>query len=317
MKHQLALVHLPRGLKIWREINPLRHFMLWNNNQIMHDEIMPDIERELRGTGKLRNPKTITGLAVEAYLKENEDTIDAAPNNHQLIDADFLRVALEQIKIFLIAGHDTTASTLCYVYYCLHRYPHVADLLRAEHNTVLGPDPSTAAAVLTADPSLLHRLSYTNAVAKETLRLYPPVATVRAGTRDLELVHPDTRQRFPTEGFTVMAASHTSQRHPVYWPQPDAFVPERWLAREGEELYPRKDCWRPFELGPRNCIGQEVAMTELKLILALTVRDLDVVPAYGEDAPRVFGEAAYQIYDPKEMNNRPKDGMPVLVRRRS
>ena len=277
---------------------------------------MPDIEREFRDTGMGGESKTITGLAIEAYLKENGDIINAAPKDG-LFDADFLSIVLAQIKIFLVTGHDTTASTLCYLYYCLHRYPAVADRVRAEHDAVLGTDPSTAATVLAGDPSILHRLIYTNAVIKETLRLYPPAATLRAGTRNLELVHPETRQRFSTEGFTLLAASQTAHRHPAYWPQPDTFLPERWLARDGDRLHPRKDAWRPFELGPRNCIGQELAMAELKLILALTVREVDVIPAYSDAAPRLFGEVAYQIYDPDEINNRPKGGMPVRVKLRT
>ena len=70
-------------------------------------------------------------------------------------------------------------------------------------------------------------------------------------------------------------------------------------------------------MGPRNCIGQELATVELKLILVMTVRDLDVVPAYREDATKLFGEAAYQSLVPNELNNRPKDGLPVRIRRRS
>jgi cytochrome P450 len=56
------------------------------------------------------------------------------------IDAEFLDVTVENLKIFLFAGHDTTASTLCFAYHYLHQHPDVLEKLRQEHDRVLGPD---------------------------------------------------------------------------------------------------------------------------------------------------------------------------------
>ncbi|ATZ51418.1 hypothetical protein BCIN_07g00580 [Botrytis cinerea B05.10] len=74
-------------------------------------------------------------------------------------------------------------------------------------------------------------------------------------------------------------ATHHNLTH---WPRAEEFIPERWIVAEGDELYPPKNGWRPFERGNRNCIGQEVAMTEIKLMLALTIRDFDFKDAYEE-----------------------------------
>jgi hypothetical protein len=71
------------------------------------------------------------------------------------------------------------------------------------------------------------------------------------------------------------------------------FILECFLAKEGEELHVRKKAFRPFELGPHNCIGQELAMTELRVILALTVQDMDIVAMYPADGPRLFGGGSY------------------------
>lgn len=266
-------------------------------------------------TAHTGSPQTISRLATEARLKETGRTVDSASID-PVFDEKFLRVALAHIEIFLIAGHDTTASTLCYAYYCLHGNPDIADRVRKEHDQLFGSDPTQAAAVITSDPSILHRLPYTTAVIKEVLRLYPPIASIRSGSHNLHLVHPETGQGFPTEGFILMSTSQASHRLPQYWPRPNDFLPDRWLFEDDSSVNNRKLAWRPFEQGPRNCIGQELAMLELRLMLVLTLRELDIIPAYAANATRLFGEPAYQAVTTNELTNHPKDGMPVRVRRR-
>lgn len=78
---------------------------------------------------------------------------------------------------------------------------------------------------------------------------------------------------------------HTIQRRADLFPDPDAFIPERFLL--GEDMWPpqkeiRKDSFRPFEKGPRACIGQELAMLEMKIIMVMTCRDFDVKIDYTE-----------------------------------
>lgn len=314
MKDQLGWISLPdRPNILHRRNSPFRRLAMWNNNRILRNEIIPILQRQMLEIDRSGSPQIISRLAIEAHLKQTGRTVDSASTDQV---EEFLRVALAQIEIFLIAGHDTTASTLCYVYYCLHGNPDIADRVRQEHDRLLGPDPTQAAAVIASDPSVIHRLPYTSAVIKETLRLYPPIASVRSGSRSLHLVHPESNQRFPTEGFVLMSTSQATHRLPQYWPRPNDFLPDRWLGEEGSSVNSRKIAWRPFEQGPRNCIGQELAMLELKLMLVLTMRELDIAPAYAANAPRLFGEPAYQAKIPSELTNHPKDGMPVRVRRR-
>jgi cytochrome P450 len=71
-------------------------------------------------------------------------------------------------------------------------------------------------------------------------------------------------------------------RSAKYWLRPDEFLPERWIVPVGHELYPRHSAWRPFELGPRNYIGQALVMIELRVILACLTREFDLEPAYAE-----------------------------------
>jgi cytochrome P450 len=277
---------------------------MWNNNRIMRNHLLPHIRRSIAEQDKVQGYKTIASLAAKAHLQ-------SSPVDH--IDSQFIDIAIAQMKMFQFAGHDTTASTLCFAYHLLWTNPATLAKIRAEHDLVLGTDPSQAASRITASPPLLNKLPYTSAVIKETLRLFPPVGTARQGQPNFSLVHPETGTRYPTAGFLLFGCSAAAHRSPAFWPRPDDFVPERWLAGEGDPLHVRKNAFRPFELGPRNCVGQELAQLELRAILALTVRELDVASAYDEGGSRVLGELAYHCMGPGEVTGHPSQGMPVRV----
>lgn len=290
----------------------------------MKNFLQPIIEEgiERYDSGKMPGPKTINDLAIKAYRTEvqkqsSSSSEGPAIQDSRRIDPTFLETAVAQLKIFIFAGHDTTASILSFAYSRLFRDPAALAKIRAEFDQVLGPDTSQTLARLTEDPTLLNQMPYSIAVIKETLRLYPPAATARSGVRGEFLTHPETGQKLPTEGFMLWSTSWLTHRHPAYWVRPDDFVPERWLAREDEPLYPRKNAWRPFELGMRNCIGQELAQLELRAILAMTLRDLDFEPAYAPGAPQALGEQAYQSMGLGDITGHVKDGFPVRVKLRS
>lgn len=134
--------------------------------------------------------------------------------------------------------------------------PEVLEKLRAEHDKVFGPDPAVARQAVLETPSLLNALPYTNAVIKEVLRLVPIAATAREGSPDLCFVAKDG-SRYPTHGFATITGTALLHYHPDHWPRVNEFVPERWLAPEGDPLHPTPYTWRPFEYGPMNCIGRK------------------------------------------------------------
>jgi len=287
---------------------------MWNNNRIMKNYLLPHIRRGISEYGKVEGYKTVTNLAVKAYRNEVKSSSSSSSDN---IDPRFIDMAIAQMKIFIFAGHDTTAGALSFAYHLLWKNPATLVALRAEHDAVLGSDPVKAAANITSSPQLLNKLPYTSAVIKETLRLFPPIGTVRKGRQDFFLVYPDTGIRYPTDGFMLLGCSVAEHRNGTFWPRPDDFVPERWLVGEGDPMHVRKNAFRPFELGPRNCIGQELAQLELRAILALTVRELDVQSAYSESGGRVLNELAYQSMAPGEVTGHPSQGMPVRVKIRN
>lgn len=315
IKKQIHMIIFDRSPgSILRAIHPLRPFLMRYYNYVIKREIVPHIERQMRehlSEDHRKGPKTINHLAIEAYIKE---TSSDGSGSQGKLDASFLNIAVSQLKIFLLAGYETTASTLCFAYYLLHRNPAVMDRLREEHDAVLGTDPALASSRIVADPPLINRLPYTSAVIKETLRLYPPIGSARQGSPDIVLTHPDTGDQLPTDGFFIFVCSHASHRWAPLWPRPREMIPERWLTQdEKDPLHPVKGAFRPFELGPRNCIGQELAQVEMRFVLALTVRELEVIPQYSEDAPEAFGEKAYQSLAGEHVAASPKDGLPAKI----
>ena len=212
-------------------------------------------------------------------------------------------------------GHDTTSSTLAYVFHLLSTHPDVTAKLCAEHDSVFGIDLTQTADLINNNPYILNKLPYTVAVIKETLRLFPAASSLRQGQPSFHL-NVSGRQ-FPTDGYTLWSIHKLIHHNPSLWPQVDEFIPERHLVPEGNPLFPVKGALRPFEFGPRNCIGQELAMLESRLILAMTVREFDIRSDYegfdrrtGKKRATVCGERAYQVL---LGSAKPSDHMPARV----
>ena len=242
--------------------------------------------------------KSVIDLALKSYLAENPtlSVKDKATSRK-----DFKDFAMAQIKLFIFAGHDTTSTGAIFTLHLLSKNPASLTRLRAEHDAVFG-DVASTASVLCSKPQLLSQLPFTLAVIKESLRLHPTAAALRAGQSDFSLAGP-TGQQFPTEGCLVWGDHQGVHHNPKNWPRPYDFIPERWLVSDSDPLYPPKYAWRPFERGPRSCIGQELALTEIKIMLVLIVREFFISDVYHEwDAmkknPRhrnVNGERAYMV----------------------
>lgn len=289
------------------EYNPFRYPMLWKHNRTIRQFLLPHIERALSARETTEGPRTIVKSTAKAYVEE----VGPSKSGH---DKAFLDMAVSQLKMFIFAGHDTTATILCYAYHLLYKHPSCLAKIRAELDGVLGSDLSQAEQIVCESPHLLNALPYTQAIIKETLRLYPPVGGVRAGAKDFFLTHPTTGQRYPTEGWMLFTNSMASHRWEAFCPDPDSFDPERWLVSEAPI---KKNAYRPFELGARNCVGQELAQVELRAILALTLREFDIQSAYDPNGPKVLGDVAYQKMVPGDLTGKPIHGMPMTVKSRS
>ncbi|KAL8744557.1 MAG: hypothetical protein Q9190_003216 [Brigantiaea leucoxantha] len=110
-------------------------------------------------------------------------------------------------------------------------------------------------------------------------------------------------KRLPTQNCLIWSDHCGTHYNPRFWVRPEECIPERFLTSDGNEIYPPKNGWRPFERSPRNCVGQELALTEIKLMLALTIREFDFKDSYKEfDALKknpvgwnVNGQRAYMM----------------------
>lgn len=161
---------------------------------------------------------------------------------------------IDQVAIFFLAGHETSASALAWTLYLLALYPEWQEQL-AEEAAALSPDFST-----------LSRLRKTRDVFREALRLYPPVPMmVRECTRPEEFRGRDVRP-----GAQVVLSPWHLHRHDRLWDRPDDFDPARWQTENGKTCM--RDAYMPFSSGPRVCTGAGFAMVEGPLLLAMLMR---------------------------------------------
>lgn len=199
------------------------------------------------------------------------------------------------------------------IYYFLSSNPEAHQKACQELDNVFGRSVESTASQIRANPYLLNELPYNMAVMKEALRLFPPAQTIRAGASDV-FVTDAQGDSYPTynSDWVVWPDSYIIGRNPSHFPDPHRFFPERWLE---ESPFPpiTPGAFRAFERGPRNCIGGEFGILEIKVVMALTLRSFDFEPAYREDALHVDGEKCYQMLFGSA---KPKDGVPMRVRHR-
>ncbi|KAI1433459.1 cytochrome P450 [Xylaria sp. CBS 124048] len=234
------------------------------NEATIRNILLPHLKARFGKNTHPNSPKTVIDLALKESKSESRDA--SAPQDENLLD-----VVLSHLKLFILAGHDTTAQALCWVFYELYSKPDVLKSLRAEHDQILGPNPKLT---LSEQPHKLGSLQYTTAVIKETLRHHPLGSAHRSGSPEFNIVYEG--MTYPTMNALINTSPAAIHLRSDLWPQADEFVPERYMVPEGDPLHPIKNAWRVFELGNTRCIGEELAMMEMKLVLALTVREMDM-----------------------------------------
>lgn len=174
---------------------------------------------------------------------------------------------VDQVAIFFLAGHETSASALAWALYLLALYPQVQDRVAAEAET-LGVAPEFAS---------LSRLKFTRDVFREVLRLYPPVPMMVRENRCPEQM----RDRAVAPGAQIVLSPWHLHRHERMWPNPDGFDPDRWQTEENRACM--RDAYLPFSAGPRVCTGAGFAMVEGPLLLAMLVKTWRFARVEGRD----------------------------------
>ncbi|MBP0448245.1 cytochrome P450 [Kitasatospora sp. RG8] len=167
----------------------------------------------------------------------------------------------DQVLIFLLAGHETTATSLAFALHLLAGHPQERRRAQEEAESVLAGREPTAAD--------LDALPYLTRVVKEAMRLYP--AASATGRRAVNETVIDGHV-IPA-GAQVLLMPLATHRHPDHWEEPERFDPDRFLPEreKGRHRY----AWYPFGGGPRACIGQHFSMLESVLALGVLLRDFD------------------------------------------
>ncbi|MDJ0610586.1 MAG: cytochrome P450 [Kiloniellales bacterium] len=197
---------------------------------------------------------------------------------------------IDQIGVFFLAGHETTAGALAWAFFILSQCPQAVERMRSEIAAVSGPDPIGFEAA--------KKLVYVRGVFRETLRLYPPLAFIPRVA-----LEPGRIGDIPVpRGAMVMISPWIMHRHRDLWRDPERFDPERFLPERERELTP--NAYLPFGLGRRVCVGAAFATLEATLILARLMWRYDIETVNVEDVRPVT-----------RLTTRTAEGIQVRLRR--
>ncbi len=240
-----------------RMLSPIRFPLRWptpNNLRSKRDRMQ--VDSFIYGVINQRREKNeqsddLLGMLLSA---EDEETGERM-SDQQLRD--------ESVTIFS-AGHETTAVSMAWTIYLLTQHPDVLARLKTESQSVLGDERMPP-------PDAFRRLTYTLQVVQESLRLYPPAWIMSRRAHNDDHIGPYT---IPA-GDTALVCPYLLHRDPANWPDPDRFDPDRF-APGGPKENLHSYAYLPFGGGPRLCIGNQFALMEMPILLAMFVRDFDV-----------------------------------------
>lgn len=190
---------------------------------------------------------------AQAVIDARDQSSGAGFTREELID---------QLGVFFLAGHETTASVLTWAFYILATQPETLARVRAEVAATVGDGPIAF--------EHIKKLTFTRNVFRETLRLYPPITFIpRVAAEDTTIGRYRVKR-----GAMIMISPWTMHRHRDHWRNAHAFDPDRFSAERQSELTP--GAYLPFGVGPRVCVGKAFATVEATLILARLARRYDL-----------------------------------------
>ncbi|MFE9324214.1 cytochrome P450 [Nocardia sp. NPDC052278] len=246
--------------------------------------------RRLRDS--LRRIDEIVFSIVDRYVSADDDRADLLT---MMIDAEDQdtgeRMSRQELRdeVFgmMFAGHETSATTLTWIWYLLAKHPDIQEKTRDEVQNFLGDR--------LPEMEDLTKLTYIRAVIDETLRLYPPGWQ---GYRSARVEDVIDGYRIPA-GTTVFYSIYHLHRHPSFWTEPELFRPERFLPINNERRH--RGSYIPFGEGGHVCIGKPLAMLEMPLIVAMTLQRYRLVLAT-EDTIKPAPAVTLQTKSPVRMH---------------
>lgn len=236
----------------------------------------------------------VDDIMKKATHKEYQDTLAAQliRANHNLDESESM--THEQIRneiiVLFMAGHETTANVLAWMWYLLSQAPDVEKKMHDELDSVLGGATPTF--------SDIANLPYTRAILDETMRLYPPVPILARQAAGEDIIN---GKHIPAKA-NMLVVPWLIQRHKLYWDQPDHFIPERFMP---DAPKPQKFTYIPFSAGPRVCPGKAFGINESVLVFAILAQKY-----------RAETTAGYQGEHDCRLTLRPQDNLPMKLIRR-
>ncbi|XP_025875413.2 cytochrome P450 3A12-like isoform X1 [Vulpes vulpes] len=214
-------------------------------------------------------------------------------NTHKAL-SDLELVA--QSIIFVVAGYETTSTSLCLLMYELATHPDVQQKLQKEIDATF---PNKAAPTY----DTLVQMEYLDMVLNESLRLYPITGRlVRVCKKDVEI-----GGVFIPKGTVVMVPTFTLHQDPDIWPEPEKFQPERFSKKNKDNINPYT--YLPFGTGPRNCLGMRFAIMNMKLALIKVLQNFSFKPCKETQIPlKLSSQGLIQPEEPIVLNVEPRDG---------
>ncbi|XP_064457756.1 cytochrome P450 4V2-like [Ornithodoros turicata] len=193
--------------------------------------------------------------------------LDILLDRHTKDKAFSLEQIRQDVDSFIAVGHETTALTLSWLVYLLSLHPEAQKKLQEELDALYYDRNDED--VTWED---LSQLKYMDCCIKETIRLYPPIPLL------LRVLENDVNidGHVIPRGVTCMVNLFTYHRNEKHFSSPQEFMPERFLTKEHSARNPYS--YIPFSAGPRNCLGQRYAITELKVLTAKLFRKLSFTP---------------------------------------
>lgn len=192
--------------------------------------------------------------------------------------------------------------------------------MREEHDTIFSPSLATTKEMLLSDPSKLQDLPYTEAILRETLRLFPVGMPLREAEPESTIHYDGQDWPLGDKRLVVVLNAQDIHYNPDVYPDPSEFRPARWLS-PGKEV-PRTN-FRTFSRGSRMCLGMNLAMNEMKVVLLLVARDFDFrfadlkpnlnARAHFTRLDKTFGDVVFQEIG---LEAKPKGPMKMLVKKR-
>uniref|UniRef100_A0A8P0PEN0 Cytochrome P450 3A n=1 Tax=Canis lupus familiaris TaxID=9615 RepID=A0A8P0PEN0_CANLF len=215
-------------------------------------------------------------------------------NTHKAL-SDLELVA--QSIIFVVAGYETTSTSLCLLMYELATHPDVQQKLQKEIDATF---PNKAAPTY----DTLVQMEYLDMVLNESLRLYPITGRlVRVCKKDVEI-----SGVFIPKGTVVMVPTFTLHQDPDIWPEPEKFQPEsRFSKKNKDSINPYT--YLPFGTGPRNCLGMRFAIMNMKLALIKVLQNFSFKPCKETQIPlKLSSQGLIRPEEPIILNVEPRDG---------